>query len=147
MGALAGKVAVVTGASRGIGRGIALALAEEGATVYVTGRTTAPGGKLPGTIGDTARQVDVRGGRGVAVAMDHGDNAQVAALFAQIGRDEGRLDILVNNAIAIPEWLTEFSGARDRGTGEGCPGGGLGASRASVLRTTPPAFLLHLSPR
>jgi NAD(P)-dependent dehydrogenase (short-subunit alcohol dehydrogenase family) len=110
MSRLSGRIAVVTGASRGIGRGIALALADEGATIYVTGRTTTPDGPLPGTIADTAAEVDARGGRGVAVACDHGDDSQVAALFDRVARDEGRLDILVNNAIAIPDELTQPGG-------------------------------------
>jgi NAD(P)-dependent dehydrogenase (short-subunit alcohol dehydrogenase family) len=108
MNSLAGKVAVVTGASRGIGRGIALALAEQGATVYVTGRTVTPGSySLPGTVGETAEQVNQRGGKGVAVQVDHGKDDQVAALFEQIRREQGRLDILVNNAFQLPEDLIE----------------------------------------
>ncbi|WP_018500639.1 SDR family NAD(P)-dependent oxidoreductase [Parafrankia discariae] len=108
MGLLSGRVAVVTGASRGIGKGIALALADEGATVYVTGRTVSPGSHpLPGTVGETAAEVDRRGGRGVAVQVDHGDDEQVAALFEQVEREQGRLDILVNNAFSLPEDLTE----------------------------------------
>jgi len=108
MGALTGKVAVVTGASRGIGRGVALALAEEGATVYVTGRTVTPGSApLPGTVGETAAEVDKRGGKGIAVQVDHADDAQVAALFEQVKREQGRLDVLVNNAIAIPASMTD----------------------------------------
>jgi len=108
MGALTGKVAVVTGASRGIGRGVALALAEEGATVYVTGRTVTPGtAPLPGTVGETAAEVDKRGGKGIAVQVDHADDAQVAALFEQVKREQGRLDLLVNNAIAIPATMTD----------------------------------------
>ncbi len=108
MKSLAGKVAVVTGASRGIGKGIALALAEEGATVYVTGRTVRPdAAALPGTVGETAAEVDRRGGKGVAVQVDHANDEQVAALFAQVAREQGRLDILVNNAIAIPKELTQ----------------------------------------
>lgn len=108
MGALTGKVAVVTGASRGIGRGIALALADEGATVYVTGRTVTPGtAPLPGTVGETAAEVDKRGGKGIAVQVDHADDAQVAALFEQVKREQGRLDLLVNNAIAIPATMTD----------------------------------------
>jgi NAD(P)-dependent dehydrogenase (short-subunit alcohol dehydrogenase family) len=111
MGILSGKVAVVTGASRGIGKGIALALAEAGATVYVTGRTVREGDHaLPGTVGATAAECDARGGKGVAVAVDHADDAQVAALFEQVARTEGRLDILVNNAFALPEDLTEPGG-------------------------------------
>ncbi len=108
MASLTGKVAVVTGASRGIGRGIALALAEQGATVYVTGRTVTPGSySLPGTVGQTARELDQRGGKGIAVQVDHARDDQVAALFEQIGREQGRLDILVNNAFSLPEDLTE----------------------------------------
>ena len=108
MGSLSGKVAVVTGASRGIGKGIALALAAQGATVYITGRTVTPGSHpLPGTIGATAHEVERRGGTGIAVQVDHADDQQVAALFEQVRRERGRLDILVNNAFALPEDLTE----------------------------------------
>jgi NAD(P)-dependent dehydrogenase (short-subunit alcohol dehydrogenase family) len=108
MAPLTGKVAVVTGASRGIGKGIALALGAEGATVYVTGRTVAPDrNSLPGTVRETAIEVDRRGGNGIAVQVDHGDDDQVAALFDQVGVEQGRLDVLVNNAFALPEDLTE----------------------------------------
>lgn len=108
MGSLSNKIAVVTGASRGIGKGIALALASEGATVYVTGRTVTPGSyPLPGTIGETAVEVDRRGGKGIAVQVDHARDDQVAALFDQVREEQGRLDILVNNAIAIPKELTQ----------------------------------------
>ena len=111
MGSLSGKVAVVTGASRGIGRGIALVLAEHGATVYVTGRTVAEGQhELPGTLAATVADVNARGGRGVAVPMDLLDPAQIAAVFDQVLRDEGRLDLLVNNAMAIPEAMTQKVG-------------------------------------
>ena len=108
MGALSDRVCVVTGASRGIGKGIALALAEQGATIYVTGRTVTPGEHpLPGTVGETAAEVDRRGGKGIAVQIDHGDDEQVAGLFAKLRREQGRLDLLVNNAFALPEDLTE----------------------------------------
>ncbi|MQY31121.1 SDR family NAD(P)-dependent oxidoreductase [Nocardia aurantia] len=108
MAALSGKVAVVTGASRGIGKGIALALAGQGATVYVTGRTVTPGSyALPGTVGETAAECDRRGGKGIAVAVDHNDDDRVAALFDRVGREQGRLDILVNNAFSLPEDLTD----------------------------------------
>lgn len=103
MGSLTGKVALVTGASRGVGKGIALALGEAGATVYVTGRTVNEGEAavpLPGTVGETARMVTEAGGVGIPVPCDHRDDAQVEAVFAQIEREQGRLDILVNNAWA-----------------------------------------------
>jgi len=108
MTTLTGKVAVVTGASRGIGKGIALALGAQGATVYVTGRTVSVGDhSLPGTIGETAAEIDRRGGTGIAVGVDHSEDEQVAALFGQVRHEQGRLDILVNNAFAIPEDLTD----------------------------------------
>lgn len=111
MGKLTGKVALVTGASRGIGKGIALALAADGAKVYVTGRTVHEGDYyLPGTVGETARLCTERGGQGIAVPCDHADDAQVAALFERIENDEGRLDILVNNAFIIPDDLLEPKG-------------------------------------
>jgi NAD(P)-dependent dehydrogenase (short-subunit alcohol dehydrogenase family) len=108
---LSGKVAVVTGSSRGVGKGIALALAEQGATVYVTGRTvetrTHP---LPGSVGETASECDARGGKGVAVQVDLTQDEQIAALFDQIKREQGRLDVLVNNAIVIPAEMTQPGG-------------------------------------
>jgi NAD(P)-dependent dehydrogenase (short-subunit alcohol dehydrogenase family) len=111
MSSLEGNVAVVTGASRGIGKGVALALAEQGATVYVTGRTVTPGSyPLPGTVGETAEECGARGGHGVAVQVDHASDEQVAALFERVKRDAGRVDILVNNAFALPEDLTEPQG-------------------------------------
>jgi NAD(P)-dependent dehydrogenase (short-subunit alcohol dehydrogenase family) len=111
MSSLSGKVAVVTGASRGIGKGIALALAAQGATVYATGRTVVPGSySLPGTVGETAELCTARGGKGVAVQVDHGNDEQVAALFERVNKDEKRLDILVNNAFSLPEDLTDGKG-------------------------------------
>jgi len=101
---LSGKVAVVTGASRGLGKGIALGLGEAGATVYVTGRSTEGSkGALPGTVENTAAEVTRLGGRGVAAACDHRNDSEVAALFDRVSREQGRLDILVNNAMASPE--------------------------------------------
>jgi NAD(P)-dependent dehydrogenase (short-subunit alcohol dehydrogenase family) len=96
---LRGKVAVVTGASRGVGKGIALALGEAGATVYVTGRSEAGGTTegLPGTIGETADAVTQRGGRGIALRCDHTNDAEVEGLFARVAQEHGRLDLLVNN--------------------------------------------------
>ncbi len=96
------RVAVVTGASRGAGAGIARALGAHGYTVYVTGRTTRAGvNPLPGTIGETAERVTCLGGRGIAVCVDHHDDEQVAKLFSRVRDEQGRLDILVNNAAAV----------------------------------------------
>jgi NAD(P)-dependent dehydrogenase (short-subunit alcohol dehydrogenase family) len=97
---LTGKIALVTGASRGVGRGVALGLGEAGATVYVTGRTAEEGQaavSLPGTIHHTAAEVTELGGKGIAVRCDHRDDAQARALFGRIKQEQGRLDVLVNN--------------------------------------------------
>ena len=107
---LSGVVALVTGASRGVGRGIALALGDAGATVYVTGRSERGGPRtedLPGTVQDTAEEVTGRGGKGIAVRCDHTVDADTEAVFARIGADHGRLDLLVNNAWAGYERGTE----------------------------------------
>jgi NAD(P)-dependent dehydrogenase (short-subunit alcohol dehydrogenase family) len=98
---LHGKVAVVTGASRGAGRGIACVLGQAGATVYVTGRSTRSGEtteNLPGTIEETAEAVTARGGRGIAVRCDHTVDSDVITLFDRVGSDHARLDLLVSNA-------------------------------------------------
>ncbi|WP_408591365.1 SDR family NAD(P)-dependent oxidoreductase [Novosphingobium sp.] len=102
------KVAVVTGASRGAGRGIARALGEKGFRVYVTGRTLNEGdADLPGTIGSAAQAVTDAGGEGIAVRVDHANADETAALFAQVARESGRLDILVNNAAALHDDLVK----------------------------------------
>ncbi len=95
-------VALVTGGSRGAGAGIAHALGSHGCIVYVTGRTESTGeSALAGTIHETARRVTEAGGTGIAVRVDHADDDQVKALFDRIEREQGRLDILVNNAAII----------------------------------------------
>jgi dehydrogenase/reductase SDR family member 1 len=97
---LRGKVAVVTGASRGVGRGIALSLGEAGATVYITGRTAEEGTaieELSGTIQQTADEVTNLGGKGIPIRCDHRNDQEVEAVFRRIIDAEDRLDILVNN--------------------------------------------------
>ena len=109
---LAGKVALVTGASRGVGRGIACGLGEAGATVYVTGRTVVEGSapsKLPGTVQQTAEQVTTLGGTGIAVPMDAGDDEQIAAVVDRISAERGRLDVLVNSVWGGYERFTDGS--------------------------------------
>ncbi|MEO9633564.1 MAG: SDR family NAD(P)-dependent oxidoreductase [Parasphingorhabdus sp.] len=108
------KVALVTGASRGAGAGIARGFGELGYTVYVTGRTITPGDArgwdgtvLPGTVAETAAKVTELGGKGIPVMCDHGDDEQVAALFKQIEEEQGQLDVLVNNAAYIHHQLIE----------------------------------------
>jgi len=95
-------IAVVTGASRGAGAGIAHALGSHGCTVYVTGRTrNSSQSETAGTIDETAARVIAAGGTGIAIAVDHSDDAQVEALFEQVRVQHGRVDILVNNAALI----------------------------------------------
>jgi NAD(P)-dependent dehydrogenase (short-subunit alcohol dehydrogenase family) len=106
---LKGKVALVAGATRGAGRGIAVQLGSAGATVYCTGRTTASQASemaRPETIDETARLVDAAGGRGIAVQVDHLSSAQVFALVKRIDAEQGRLDILVNDIFGATtiEW-------------------------------------------
>jgi NAD(P)-dependent dehydrogenase (short-subunit alcohol dehydrogenase family) len=105
------RVVVVTGASRGAGKGIALALGATGATVYVTGRSQQEGdAPLPGTVFATAEEVTKRGGKGIPVVVDHANDAEVKALFERVKKEQGRLDILVNNACAIPPELVMHGG-------------------------------------
>jgi dehydrogenase/reductase SDR family member 1 len=93
------RVAVVTGASRGIGRGIALGLGEAGWTVYLTGRTLTDGDSdRPGSISSAAVEVSQLGGMGIAVRADHSIDAETEAVFDRVGEEKGHLDLLVNNA-------------------------------------------------
>ena len=100
MKSLTGKVALVTGASRGIGKGIAMGLGETGATVYITGRTVEEGKAavdLPCTIDQTADEVSKQGGKGIAVRCDHVNDEEVKAVFQRVQVEQNHLDILVNN--------------------------------------------------
>ncbi|MCX2976660.1 SDR family NAD(P)-dependent oxidoreductase [Candidatus Marimicrobium litorale] len=106
MGLKQNRIAVVTGASRGAGKGIAIALGETGATVYVTGRTRNEGdATLPGTVQVTADAVTAAGGKGVPVLCDHADDEVVRELFERVDEEHGRLDILVNNATSLHDDL------------------------------------------
>jgi NAD(P)-dependent dehydrogenase (short-subunit alcohol dehydrogenase family) len=109
---LSGRVALVTGASRGVGRGIALGLGEAGATVYVTGRTVEEGtsrARLPGTVHGTAAEVTRLGGTGVALPCDAGDDDQLAAVVQRVTQGSGRLDLLVNSVWGGYERFTDGS--------------------------------------
>jgi len=108
---LTGKVALVAGATRGAGRGIACMLGEAGATVYCTGRSIrgklASGSKRPETIEETAEMVTARGGRGIFAQVDHTVPAEVKELLDRVTSEEGRLDILVNDVWGGDD-LTQF---------------------------------------
>jgi len=101
------RVVLVTGASRGAGKGIAQAFGSLGDVVYITGRTQHEGeSALPGTIHTTAADINHRGGTGIPVACDHADDDQVRELFDQINSEQGRLDIMVNNATFLHDDIT-----------------------------------------
>ncbi|MBJ22976.1 MAG: SDR family NAD(P)-dependent oxidoreductase [bacterium] len=97
---LEGRVALVTGATRGIGKGIAIELAIAGAKVYFTGRSTDNDPQNPGTLAATQEEIARAGGLGVGLRCDHHEDTQVAEVFDRIRGDEGRIDVLVNNATA-----------------------------------------------
>jgi len=111
---LAGKVCLVTGATRGIGKGIAVQLGEAGATVYITGRTLKPpSGQVGGSLQETADEIKARGGRCIPVVCDHADMEDVERLFEQIKREQdGRLDVLVNNAYSAVNKIMEVHGQK-----------------------------------
>ncbi len=96
---LIGKIALVTGGSRGAGRGIAVELGKAGATVYITGRSTqgSSTNNWPGTIDDTVAQIEAAGGKAIAIRCDHTNDAETEAVIDQISTEQGKLDILINN--------------------------------------------------
>ncbi len=100
---LSGAVAIVTGASRGIGKGCAIELAVAGATVYVTGRTLHDGDSTrSGSLDSTIAEIAGLGGHAIAVKCDHANDDEVDALFARVRDQHGRLDVMVNNAFRVP---------------------------------------------
>jgi len=124
-----GKVALVVGATRGAGRGIAAEVGAAGATVYVTGRSTRRQRSeynRPETIEETAELVQHAGGEGIAVQVDHLDPAQVQALVARIEREQSRLDVLANDVWRAAFWLS--------GT---CPCGSTSSKRGFVCSGSP----------
>lgn len=107
------KVALVTGGSRGVGKGVALGLGEAGATVYVTGRSCGDGKAdegLSGTIDRTAEEVNELGGKGIPVQCDHCNDSEVETVFDHILKEQGKIDILVNNAWGGYEFIVEANG-------------------------------------
>ncbi|CAF0836123.1 unnamed protein product [Rotaria sordida] len=108
---LTGRVALVTGATRGIGKGIAVQLGEAGALVYITGRTLKSSNDKPGSLEETAEAIRSRGGRCIPVCVNHENADEIEALFERITKEQdGRLDILVNNAYKGVERLLMTSG-------------------------------------
>ena len=147
MVSLDGKIALVTGASRGAGRGIAAVLGGAGATVYVTGRSSrgepaVP--EFPHSVQETAEEVSAAGGRGIAVVCDHTDDEQVRALFARIRAEQGRLDVLVANAwggyMPYPEhngWFSQPFGEQSMDRWDGMFTAGLRSHLSTCLYGLP----------
>jgi dehydrogenase/reductase SDR family protein 1 len=105
-GRLEGCVTLVTGGSRGVGKGVAIGLAEAGATVIVTARTQTCGtSEWPGSLDETISAINDAGGRGIGLPCDHSDDGSVRVVFERIQRDHGRLDVLVNNVFAAPDLM------------------------------------------
>lgn len=98
---LEGKIAIVTGASRGIGKALSLALAERGARVVLASKTVAPNPKLPGTLDEVKKEIEAKGGKAFVQATDVRDEAQIEELIATTVRELGGVDILINNAGAL----------------------------------------------
>ena len=133
------KIALVTGATRGVGRGIALALGRAGWTVWVTGRSSRQGGPtshLPGIVEETAEAVTASGGRGVAVMCDHRDDQQVRVLAERMQSESGALHLLVNNAWGGYERLNAGPGrSGTRRSGSSRSDSGMRCSTAGFVAT------------
>ena len=112
MSNLEGKVVLVTGATRGVGKGIAVGIAEAGATIYITGRSLKPDGskKLSGSLEETQQAIENAGGKCIPVRVDHGDDEQVRLLFERIRDEQGQLDLLVNNVFSGVQAIREAYG-------------------------------------
>lgn len=153
MAGLEGKTVFITGASRGIGRAIALRCARDGANIVVTAKTVAPHPKLPGTIYEVALEVEQAGGRALAIALDVRDETAIAAAVAQAAGHFGGIDILVNNASAIqlsgtldtqPRRFDLMFGVNVRGTflcSQACLPHLLKAGNPHILNLAPPLAL------
>jgi dehydrogenase/reductase SDR family member 1 len=114
-GSLDGRVALVTGASKNIGKGIALEVGASGAVTYLTARTLADAPDQLGSLQRTASEIEAAGGRAIPVACDHADDAQVEAVFDRIADEQGRLDAVINVAspaftemVGVPFWERPF---------------------------------------
>lgn len=108
---LSDRLVLVTGASRGIGKGVALALGTAGAKVAITGRRPASSETaLPGTLEQTAAEIDARGGRGIPMYCDHSDDEQVRAVVKTLLAEHGPIDVLVNNVFALPQPESQLFG-------------------------------------
>lgn len=156
MGSLAGKTLFITGASRGIGKAIALRAAREGANIAVAAKTSEPHPKLPGTIHSAVEEIEAAGGKGLALLCDIRDESAVAAAVAKTVERFGGIDILVNNASAIsltgtletpPKRWDLMMGINGRGTfvcSQACLPHLLKAENPHILTLSPP---LNLNPR
>lgn len=111
MSNLKGKIVLVTGATRGVGKGIALGLGESGATIYITGRTLEPSSdRLRGSLAETQAAIEAVGGKCIAVPVDHNNDDEVQMLFNRIEQEQGKLDLLVNNVFAGVEAIKNAYG-------------------------------------